>query len=112
VVAAFEYDQASIVQYRDMYRARLSRLIDILTHHGMRLAIEPAAGFFTLWLIPTHAFGTTVDSAAHFNGMMIEETGVVGVHFPGYVRYAVCADIDAMAPALEEAFKRAQVFYG
>ena len=28
--------------------------------------------------------------------MMIEETGVVGVHFPGYVRYAVCADIADM----------------
>ena len=27
--------------------------------------------------------------------MMIEETGVVGVHFPGYLRYAVCGDIDA-----------------
>jgi aspartate/methionine/tyrosine aminotransferase len=111
VVAAFEHDQASIAQYREMYRARLGRLIDILTHHGMRLALEPAAGFFTLWLIPTRAFGMTVDGAAHFNGMMIEETGVVGVHFPGYVRYAVCADIDAMAPALEEAFKKAQVSY-
>ena len=22
--------------------------------------------------------------------MMIEATGVVGVHFPGYMRYAVC----------------------
>jgi hypothetical protein len=44
--------------------------------------------------------------------MMIEQTGVVGVHFPGYVRYAVCADIDAMAPALEEAFKKAHVSYG
>ena len=112
VVAAFEHDQASIGQYREMYRARLGRLIDILTRHGMRLALEPAAGFFTLWLIPTHAFGTTIANAAHFNGMMIEETGVVGVHFPGYVRYAVCADIDAMAPAIEEAFKKAQVSYG
>ena len=112
VVAAFEHDQAGIAQYREMYRARLGRLIDILTHHGMRLALQPAAGFFTLWLVPARAFGMTVDSAAHFNGMMIEETGVVGVHFPGYVRYAVCADIDAMAPALEEAFKRAQVSYG
>jgi aspartate/methionine/tyrosine aminotransferase len=112
VVAAFEHDQAGIAQYREMYRARLGRLIDILTRHGMRLALQPAAGFFTLWLVPARAFGMTVDSAAHFNGMMIEETGVVGVHFPGYVRYAVCADIDAMAPALEEAFKRAQVSYG
>jgi hypothetical protein len=37
---------------------------------------------------------------------------VVGVHFPGYLRYAVCADIDAMALAIDEAFSKAQVFYG
>ena len=34
--------------------ARDSRgLIELMTAHGMRLALEPAAGFFTLWLIPT-----------------------------------------------------------
>ena len=43
--------------------------------------------------------------------LMIEETGLVGVHFPGYLRYAVCADIGAMAPAIEEAFAKAQVAY-
>jgi LL-diaminopimelate aminotransferase len=111
VVATFEHDQEGIARYREMYRARLSRLIALLTCHGMRLALEPAAGFFTLWMIPTRAFGTTVESAEHFNAMMIEETGVVGVHFPGYVRYAVCADIDAMATALDMAFKKAQVAY-
>ncbi len=42
---------------------------------------------------------------------MIQETGVVGVHFPGYLRYAVCADIEAMAQPLSEAFKRAQISY-
>jgi LL-diaminopimelate aminotransferase len=112
VVAAFEHDQAGIVRYRDMYRVRLARLIELLTRHGMRLAIEPAAGFFTLWLIPTRAFGHRVESAEHFNFMMIEEAGVVGVHFPGYVRYAVCADIDAIAKEIEDAFKQAEVSYG
>jgi LL-diaminopimelate aminotransferase len=112
VVATFEHDQEGIAHYRDLYRTRLRRLIELLTRHGMRLALEPAAGFFTLWLIPTRAFGTRVESAEHFNIMMIEKVGVVGVHFPGYVRYAVCADIDAMAPAIEAAFKQAKVSYG
>jgi aspartate/methionine/tyrosine aminotransferase len=111
VVATFEHDQAGITQYRDLYRARLSLLSELLTRQGMRLALEPAAGFFTLWMIPAHAFGTRVESAEHFNMMMIEKAGVVGVHFPGYVRYAVCADIAAIATEIEEAFKKAQVSY-
>jgi LL-diaminopimelate aminotransferase len=112
VVATFEHDQSGIARYRDMYRARLKVLIELLTRHGMRLALEPAAGFFTLWTIPTRAFGKRVESAEHFNFMMIEETGVVGVHFPGYVRYAVCADVEAMATEIEDAFRRAEVSYG
>jgi aspartate/methionine/tyrosine aminotransferase len=111
VVAAFEHDQASITRYREMYRARLGRLIELLTRHGMRLALEPVAGFFTLWLIPARAFGKKVQSAEHFNFLMIEQAGVVGVHFPGYVRYAVCADIDAMAKEIEEALMQAEVSY-
>jgi aspartate/methionine/tyrosine aminotransferase len=111
VVAAFEHDQAGIAHYREMYRARLRRLIELMTAPGMRLALEPAAGFFTLWLIPTRAFGQRIESAEHFNFLMIERTGVVGVHFPGYVRYAVCADIDAIAKEIEEAFVQAEVSY-
>lgn len=112
VVATFEHDQEGITRYRDMYRSRLGRLIDLLTRQGMQLALEPAAGFFTLWKIPTRAFGKRVEDAAHFNFMMIEHTGVVGVHFPGYLRYAVCADIAALATEIEEAFKKARVSYG
>jgi aspartate/methionine/tyrosine aminotransferase len=112
VVAAMENDQAGIRRYRDMYQARLNLFIKLLTRHGMRLALEPAAGFFTLWLIPSHAFGKPVDSAEHFNFMMIDATGVVGVHFPGYIRYAVCADIAALATEIEAAFHKAQVSYG
>jgi aspartate/methionine/tyrosine aminotransferase len=111
VVAAFEHDQEGIGRYRNLYHARLRTLIELLTRHGMRLALEPAAGFFTLWLIPTHAFATRVESAGHFNSMMIENAGVVGVHFPGYVRYAVCADIEASATGIDEAFEQAQVYY-
>ena len=94
-----------------MYRGRLRRLIELLTAHGMRLALEPAAGFFTLWLIPSRAFGQKIESAEHFNFLMIERTGMVGVHFSGYVRYAVCADIDAMTKEIEEAFMQAEVSY-
>jgi aspartate/methionine/tyrosine aminotransferase len=90
-----------------MYRMRLELLISLLTSEGMRLALEPAAGFFTLWRVPTRAFGRRIESAEHFNFMMIEETGVVGVHFPGYLRYAVCGDIDAMATDIKAAFAKA-----
>ena len=112
VVAAFENDQETIDLYREMYHTRLSLIIRLLTGQGMRLALEPAAGFFTLWVVPTHAFGKRIESAEHFNFMMIEETGVVGVHFPGYVRYAVCADVAAMGEGIEAAFRKAKISYG
>ena len=112
VAVAFEQDQTGIAGYRELYRSRLDLLISILTARGMQLALKPQAGFFTLWLTPSRAFGRRVDSAEHFNMMMIEETGVVGVHFPGYVRYAVCADIEAMRRQLDDAFGKAQVRYG
>ena len=111
VVAAFETDQESIARYREMYRGRLELLIRLLEGQGMRLALAPAAGFFTLWRAPAKAFGRRVESAEHFNFMMIEETGVVGVHFPGYVRYAVCGDIEAMAGDIEAAFAKAEPQY-
>jgi len=111
VVAAFEHDQEGIGRYRDMYRSRLQLFSALLTRHGMRLALAPAAGFYTLWMIPSRAFGTRVESAEHFNFMMIEHTGVVGVHFPGYLRYAVCADVAAVAQEIEEAFAKAKVSY-
>ena len=112
VIAAFENDQAGIEVYREMYRSRLQLLIRLLSEHGMQPAIEPAAGFFTLWHVPTKAFGRAVESAEQFNFMMIEETGVVGVHFPGYVRYAVCGDVEAMTEDLRMAFGKASVSYG
>jgi aspartate/methionine/tyrosine aminotransferase len=111
VLATLEHDQEGIAYYRDLYRTRVSMFIELLTRQGMQLALEPAAGFFTLWKTPTQAFGTRVESAEQFNFMMIEATGVVGVHFPGYMRYAVCADIAAVATELAEAFKQARVSY-
>ena len=111
VEAAFQDDQAGITEYCDMYRRRLRSLIDSMTRQGMRLAIEPAAGFFTLWLTPSHAFGQKIEDGRDFNFKMIDETGLVGVHFSNYLRYAVCADVEAMAQDIEAAFKEAQVSY-
>jgi len=111
VVATFESDQEGIARYRETYRSRLHTFIELLTGGGMRLALEPAAGFFTLWKTPTRAFDTPVRDAEHFNSMMIEATGVVGVHFAPYVRYAVCADVEAVAGEIEEAFRKARVSY-
>ena len=50
-------------------------------------------------------------SAAEFNFAMIARTGVVGVHFSDYVRYAVCADVAAVEGALRAAFQSAAVGY-
>lgn len=111
VVAAFEHDQGGIARYREMYRERLQLFAGILTSQGMRLALEPLAGFYTLWLIPTRAFGQPVRDAADFNFKMIDATGLVGVHFPGYMRYAVCADVEAVAQDIAAAFRQAAVSY-
>ena len=52
-----------------------------------------------------------MESAETFNFTMIEGTGIVGVHFAGFLRYAVCADVAAMADDLEAGFRAAQVPY-
>ncbi len=82
-----------------------------MTDCGMRLAIQPKAGFYTLWETPARAFGKPVADAEAFNFAMIETVGVVGVHFPGYIRYAVCADVAGMADDLRAAFEKAEISY-
>ena len=111
VLAALEEEQANISKYRTMYRQRLETLSQIMEDQGMKLAIKPRAGFYTLWETPRHAFGKTISNAAEFNFSMIEQTGLVGVHFGDYVRYAVCADIDAVKEGIKNAFRQAQVSY-
>ena len=110
-LAALESDQSGIMAFRTLYRDRLDQLIELMTNRGMRLAIEPRAAFYTLWQTPATAFGTPVESGEQFNFMMIEKTGVVGVHFGDYIRYAVCADVDAMQADLNAAFAAADVTY-
>jgi aspartate/methionine/tyrosine aminotransferase len=111
VISAFENDQQGIRQNKEIYNKRLGQLIKILTSHGMQLAVKPNAGFFTLWKLPNKAFGKKIKNAQAFNFLMIEKTGIVGVHFDPYIRYAVCGDIDAMAEIIDEGFKQAAVEY-
>jgi LL-diaminopimelate aminotransferase len=112
VIAAIRTDREGIDAYRETYRGRLRVLIDTLTALGMELAVEPDAGFFTLWQVPTRAFGEPVASAAEFNFRMIERTGLIGVHFePEYIRYAVCADVESLANDISAAFQNADVSY-
>jgi len=111
-LAALEDDQASIDAMRETYHARLGLLMELMQAAGMRLAIEPRAGFYTLWRTPARAFGEPVTDAETFNARMIDETGVVGVPFAGYLRYAVCVDVAAIADDLAQAFEKADVAYG
>ena len=62
------------------YRERLYLLGDLLTDCGMRLAIEPVAGFYTLWETPTRAFGEPAENSEVFNLMMIDKGGGGGVY--------------------------------
>ena len=108
---AIENDRENIKAIQKVYGDRIRILINILTKHGMRLAVNPGAGFFTLWLKPNQFFGEEVKDAKHFNFQMIERTGVTGVHFDPYVRYAVCSDVEDMADKIKAAFKAAKVSY-
>jgi aspartate/methionine/tyrosine aminotransferase len=112
VLAACQNDQEGIDYFRELYRTRIRLFIDTLTEQGMRLAVEPDAGFFTLWQVPDRAFGEPVGSAAEFNFRMIDESGLIGVHFdPSYIRYAVCADVEELAAKINTAFEAAHVSY-
>lgn len=97
------------------YQQKNELLIPIISGNGMRLVVEPQAGFFSFWHVPRKAFGVEIDSAKHFNWLMIERTGLVGVHFDGpglgYIRYAVVADIDSMITEIDQAFESAEVEY-
>ena len=89
VLNAMENDKANVSACRELYKRRIKILSDILIKNGMKPAIKPGAGFFTLWQRPDYAFGAEIRDAQHFNYLMIEKTGVVGVHFEPYMRYSV-----------------------
>lgn len=108
---AIENDKEGIEKNRQMYERRIRVLGQILTAHGLQQAVVPGAGFFTLWKTPKMAFGEEMKDAQHFNFTMIEKTGIVGVHFDPYIRYAVCADIEEVASKIDSAFKEASISY-
>ena len=111
VLNAMENDKAGVAACRELYKRRIKILSDILVKNGMRPAIEPGAGFFTLWQRPDKAFGEEIRDAQHFNYLMIEKTGVVGVHFEPYMRYSVTGDIEGMAEVIQQAFEQAKIGY-
>jgi len=114
-LCALEHDQVSISQVAELYKRRATLLCKILLDAGMHLALEPRAGFFTLWQAPKRAFGKEVKDAREFNFAMIEgdgKVGVVGVHFHPYIRYAVAsADVEVIADDIKAAFAKAEVSY-
>jgi aspartate/methionine/tyrosine aminotransferase len=103
------------------YRARLDFLVPRLKAAGLRPACETDAGFFTLWRTPDEAFGLDLRAEATrrgivraelYNRLVIDHTGIVGVHFTGpggpddaYIRYAVCTDV--LGPAFQSRFAQA-----
>lgn len=113
--------QAELDAQRSLYRRRLDYVIGALKGIGLQPACDTSAGFFTLWRVPQKAFGVvlaqdsrTKDKPAQeaFNRLVIEETGIVGVHFQGpgadgkgeaLIRYAVCDDV--LAPDFKERFE-------
>lgn len=109
VLAAVETDGENLEGIRRSYSSRLDSLIAAIKTQGMILAVEPGAGFFTLWQAPKQAFGIQVDNAVNFNDLMIERTGLVGVPFDPYIRYSVAREFSA--EAVGEAFKNAAVGY-
>ena len=113
ILQAINKDMESIRRIRLYYKMRIELLIRLLTQRGMQLAVEPKAGFFTLWKRPKKIFGEKVQNARHFNFMMIKKTGIVGVHFDPYIRYAVVAPIEKrdFIEAIKTAFNEARVEY-
>ena len=111
VLDAFKNDRASIEAVRKVYAERIELLVETLSSLGMHLAVTPDAGFFTLWNVPVKAFGVEVKDAEHFNALMIENTGLVGVHFHPYIRYSVTGHIHKMLPDIKAGFEKANVSY-
>lgn len=101
-----------IGEVRNLYKGRLVSLRSALESEGMRLAATPEAGFFALFEAPSRAFGMEIEDAAAFNGAMIKNTGIIGVPFGRWIRYAVCqADTTALFERIKSAFGQARVEY-
>lgn len=116
VLTAILNDSVTLRARREVYEIRLEILIKILQSCGLRLAVQPRGTFFSLWLAPSHAFGLpdNIVDGAGFNRQMIANTGIVGVPFGNYIRYAVAgAPLEKVEwqEALYEGFAAAQPSY-
>ncbi len=118
VIEALTNCKDEIEQCRQIYMSRQKTLINILSRrNGMRLAAKPEAGFFSLFLVPRKAFNQEIESAKHFNKLMIEKTKIIGVPFRlgnnEYIRYSVTKDIHGpgIANKIAAAFEKANVKY-
>jgi len=108
---AFQHSLEQIKGVSYEYAFRIGLLMKALESRGMKMAVQPKAGFFTLWMSPKRAFGQDIENAAQFNELMIKNTGIMGVPFDPYIRYAVVEDIQSMLPDIESGFDIAKVSY-
>jgi len=112
VLSAILNDRERILKFRDLYEMRLRTLIKTLSFYGMELVVEPRAGFFSLWKVPPHALDKTVESAEHFNDLMLNNTGVVGVPISNYIRYSVAGfPVEKRRDEIAAAFAKANISY-
>ena len=112
VIELFEKHLDKIKAYQLLYATRLEDLIYELQQAGMKLAVRPEAGFFALFQCPKKAFGQDIKDADQFNQLMIKNTGVVGVDFGQYIRYAICAaPVEELIGEIRAAFDKAEVSY-
>ena len=111
VLHLFENGLNHIDTVKELYRLRIEAIVQTLSCRGMKLAVQPEAGFFTLWMAPASAFGVAIKDAEQFNNLMIENTGVMGVPFGSYIRYAVVGPVIENIDEIAAAFDKAKVSY-
>lgn len=112
VLYAIENDWRGIMSCRNAYARRIRFLVPLLESYGMQLAVKPRATFFTLWKRPRKAFGKIISSADEFYEMMLFKTGIVGVPFDPYIRYAVTSSqLEMWEKPLRKGFGEAKVSY-
>ena len=112
-----------------VYQERLLFLKELIRSSGLKPACETTAGFFTLWQVPREVLGKNLEQEAAtrkisiaeaYNRLVIDELGLVGVHFhsptqahPPLIRYAACFDVlePGRKSALIDAFSRLKPVY-
>lgn len=113
VLGLFREDYQAIEAIRWQYEHRMKKLVSTLnTECGLRPAAEPKAGFFTFFHAPKTVSGKSVPDAKEFNKLMINKTGLVGVPFGEYIRYAVCTvDVITEMGRIVDCFEKAKIGY-